>query len=98
MDIGVGARVQAQYFQTTPGITCLAGAQFKVGAQLITVEGVITDIQGDNPDKPTVIRVVIQPDDASQPPVEVNVRTICGVWDSTGNLVPITFKEVVLPG
>ena len=54
-------RVQAEWFDTH--LACLSGIQFKLGATLVAVEGVVVSVRGDHPTHPTEIGLEIRKDD-----------------------------------
>ncbi len=55
-----GVRVRYEFFRAYP--TCLAGAQMKMGAKMISGEGIVTGVYGDAPVNPTKICFRVQPD------------------------------------
>jgi hypothetical protein len=55
-----GLRVRYEFFRAYP--TCLAGAQMKLGATMVSGTGVVTDVRGDHPTAPTRIWFMVRPD------------------------------------
>jgi hypothetical protein len=56
-----GTRIRAQWFNAK--LTCLAGVQMKVGADLQVVIGTVRHIRGNHPTNPTEIRLYVETDD-----------------------------------
>ena len=57
-----GSRIRAQWFKATDA--CLAGAQAKIGASLVTVTGTCRHFRGNRPANPTEIRIYLDADGA----------------------------------
>jgi hypothetical protein len=59
--VNKGSRVHAQVFKVNP-MTCLSGAQMKVGATCRNIVGTVTHVWGDHPTAPTKYEIAIKPD------------------------------------
>lgn len=66
-----GARVRAQWLQARP-LLPIAGMQHKAMADVVDITGTVAHLRGDDPVRPTVVRLYILPDD---PPPDWVPRT-----------------------
>ena len=62
---GVGSKIRARFFKANPN-TSLAGMQLKFGVSFKEVVGIITDIRGDDPINPSVIRLIVSTDSGNE--------------------------------
>lgn len=74
--VQAGSRIRYEFFDAYP--TCLAGAQMKLGARLVSGTGVVMALMGDHPEKPTRKWARVKPDDGG-PDLDVPQGGICEI-------------------
>lgn len=74
-------KIKARWFKVNDPISSIAGGQMKVGSTEIVVSGIVKHVRGDDPIKPTVVRLYVEPDGGGDE-IEVNPDHVYEVTDS----------------